>query len=732
MCRESRRQVGRKVRVEAETPRSLWHGCGGSSSSSTDEGARTDTRPAAAGPAAVAGSGSRKGRKFSWHGSITAAASAGAARTTPSPAAASTATTAAATTTPTTTAPPIPPPPSSPLTGTPATRVPRIRCVRIDWLLPVASQLLSPGFEWPRGVIELRFGPLFQDGIERLTLPETLETLTFGFRFNRSLGPGRVRWPPRLRRLKLGATWNRLLSGARTSWPPSLEVLEFGTGFDKPLQGGGGDGDRDRVGLPPGLRAVDLGGVFNQALAGVEWPPGLQELTLSEFFNQPLEFRDGGKGGVSFPAGLRRIVFGGQFNQEVSSTAWPGGLQFLAFGDKFNRAFVPPGAEPRGFPGGGGGGGGGGGPAAREPVPSSPPFPPRSFALPAGLKALVLGDDYDHPMSEGELPDGLERLVIGKSYSFLPSVRWPAALKRLELSCRWGGGGGGGGGDGGGAGVAAGGGYRAPQPWLILPPRLVYLNVGDGFNSPLDRIAFPASLRVLVLGSAFDHPIDHAASAHALAAPAESLPSGSLPAVPADVPAASGAPEEPQGLRRRQRQRQYLLLPPPILPDGLEELQLGRAFNRHIETARLPKRLKRLVFSLDSQFDLPVAGVAWPPELEELHFGNCFNQRVEAGGSGFGGGGGGGGGDVVGGADLDSALMLPSGLRELSFGWSFSHSLQGVVLPRGLRRLCFAPMYPPSHVRGLEWPPSLQCIVVGLHAFRSREQVFKWASQPMF
>eukprot|EP00903_Cladosiphon_okamuranus_P013973 g12994.t1 len=700
VCCESRRQVGRKVRVEAKTPRSLWHGGGSNSSTNaTSGGAMPGKRSAASGPAASGSS--RSAYKFSWHGSNsnrdTSAPSAPTGAATPVAPTPTTAPAASAAAPPA--ASPMPPPASP--TGTPS-RVPSIRCVRIDWLLPVA-ELLSSGFLWPRGVKEIRFGPLFEDGIEQLVFPETLEILTFGFRFNRSLGPGSVRWPPGLKRLRLGATWNRILSGARNTWPASLEVLEFGTGFNRPLQGG------DGVGFPPGLREINLGGVFNEPLAGVEWPSGLQELTLSEYFDQPLEFKDGG-GGVSFPRGLRRIVFGGRFNQEVSSTVWPEDLEVLAFGDKFNRPFVPPSVESRYTAAAGGGGGGGGGSVGRRPAPAPtpPPIPPRSFALPARLKTLVLGDDYDQPMGGGELPDSLEKLVIGESFSFVASVRWPAGLKRLELSCRWGGGG----------GVGGGGGNRAPPNWVTLPPRLEYLDVGDGFNSPLDNIAFSASLKVLVLGAAFDHPIDHTGI---------------------DLLAEINEAQS-RGLRQRRPPSSNLKealdhRPAPILPDGLEELRIGKAFNRDIETARLPNRLKRLVFSLDSQFDRPVASVVWPAGLEELRFGNCFDQRVEAGGGGGFEGDGGGGfddGGGGGGVDHDSALMLPAGLRELSFGWSFSHSLQGLVLPRGLRRLSFAPRYPMSHVRGLEWPPSLQCIVVGSFALRSREEVFKWVSQPPF
>ncbi|CAM9591454.1 unnamed protein product [Ectocarpus sp. 13 AM-2016] len=781
VCRESRRQVARRVRVTDGTPRTLWRvdrritsaetaGSGGHSGAHGDGagcvGLAWPSKRAAAAAAATSGAGGSgcvgsritgggggAQHKFSWHGR--SSSSGGAATGAAVAPAGSTAASRIRVPATGTAAPPgaaastLPATPT-PARGTPVTtsRVPLVKAVGIIWQLP-ALELLEASFGWPQGVKELHFGAKFDEKVDAVEFPETLEALTFGYWFNESLGPGRVRWPPALKRLKFGAAWNRNLVGAKDTWPASLEVVRFGTSFDKPLRGGGG------IGLPPRLREVHLGGVFNQPLDGVEWPASLEKLTLSEYFNQSLGYGNGD--GVVFPKGLREVVFGGRFNQAIDDVVWPERLRTLTFGDKFNQAFPSPGigytyrarAVGTGGPTNALTDGAGTIPpppsaAAAVPAAAASPPPPPSFLLPAGLKELVLGDGFNHPLAGGELPDGLEKLVIGQSFSFVSSVRWPAELRRLELSCRWG---------DARAGSLGGGGSRRqwrPSCCLSLPKRLEYLDTGDGFNSPLDTVSLPASLRVLILGSAFNYPLDHALDHADSGGGGGGNNNNNNPNNPQEEEnqAHRGQQQQQQqqqgrgggsSSRRQQHQQQQqqpsdldaTLALPPLLPGGLEELRLGAAFNRELETARLPERLKRLVFVAESKFDRPVAGVRWPRGLEELRFGNCFDQPMESGTDGFdgfdgfdsGGCGGSGGDGGGGGGGGDPALMLPATLRELHFGWAFSHSLQGLAMPRCLRRLSFFARYPVSHVRGLEWPPSLRCIHVGSFRFGSRKDV---------
>lgn len=507
-------------------------------------------------------------------------------------------------------------------------RVPLARVEGVIWAL-TAKELIALGFCWPDGVKELQFWGKFDDPLERIPFPETLEVLSFGYRFNRSLEPGCVRWPPKLKRLTLGAKWNRQLRGAGESWPASLEVLCFGSCFDQPLTGKG-------IGLPQGLLEVSLGGTFNQPLVGVDWPPPLRKLTLSDNFNQSLD-------GVKFPKGLREITLRGVFNKDIGGVLWPEGLRILRFGAQFNRPLF----SPDDFYVADGEGG-------SAPVGARNP-------LPAGLKELYVGDAFSQPISRAELPDGLEVLVIGKSFEYAASAAWPSELLRLHLLCRWGGSRG----DAVEVGEAFGdggvGGARN-RPRTELPGKLEFLEVGDHFNSSLTTVAWPPTLKVLLLGASFNRPIGRREGGAAL------------------------------------------------LPDGLVELRLSKQFDRALENVRLPLGLKRLVMNESCRFDHALDNVSWPPGLEELKLGNWFNRPLEG-------------------------CVFPETLRVLELGWCFEYPLQGVALPDGLRHLSVSAHYSKSHIRRLHWPRSLKTLYMGSLRFSSREALAKWAernARPLF
>jgi len=80
------------------------------------------------------------------------------------------------------------------------------------------------------------------------SLPSSLESLTFGHKFNQSLN---------------GVTF-----------PSRLQSLTFGYHFNQSLQG---------VTLPRGLRTLTFGCSFNKSLEKVAFPSGLQNLTFGEF-----------------------------------------------------------------------------------------------------------------------------------------------------------------------------------------------------------------------------------------------------------------------------------------------------------------------------------------------------------------------------------------------------------------------------------------------------------------
>ncbi|CAM9699084.1 unnamed protein product [Laminaria digitata] len=468
-------------------------------------------------------------------------------------------------------------------TAATASRVPLATITGVAWALPV-TELIAPGFRWPGGVKELQFWAKFDDGLERVEFPQSLEVLSFGFRFNRSLEPGWVRWPPRLKRLTLGAKWDRRLLGARESWPASLEVLTFGSCFDKPLAGEG-------VGLPQGLREISLGGMFDQPLVGVDWPPLLRKLTLSDNFSQPLE-------GVAFPSGLRELIVRRFFNREIDGVAWPEGLKILRLGACFNQALVSP--DGGVLPGG---------------VRGTAPLGPRNL-LPAGLKELYLGDAFDQPLGASELPDGLEVLVLGKSFSRVQSVVWPSGLIRLRLLCTW--------------GIS-----RSdpryfgdlPRPQVRLPRKLEFLEVGDTFNSSLTTVAWPPTLKVLLLGEKFNRPIGWRAGG------AELLPDGLV-----ELRLGAKFDQRLENVRLPAGLKRLIMcdgckFDQPLTgvswPPSLEELKLGNCFNQSLEGSIFPETLRSLEFG--HLFAHSMQGVALPAGLTNLKFSLVYPRSHVAG-----------------------------------------------------------------------------------------------------
>ena len=475
-------------------------------------------------------------------------------------------------------------------------RVPLARVTSIIWTLPT-TVLTAGGFRWRDGVTEIEFTDYIEnvdsthlDDLYPENDPpeddasEMIEVVSVCF--DGLSEPGYVPLPPGLMKVYFEANWNIKLHGTPGSFPDSLEYISFPRRFNQPLNEHG-------VSLPRGLREIELGGNFDRSLIGVDWPPLLQKLTFRDGFDQPLD-------GVRFPPGLREIRSLGKYNRDLSGVIWPKGLEDLAFGDMFDQALGSPDVE---------------GGASRG----------RKHALPDGLKNLHLGDSFDHSLSGSELPDGLEVLSLGESFDFTASpVRWPSALKHLYVQSP----------------LLYDDEFTLGTLPMELPPKLERLIIYSDFNSPLTTVAWPPTLKVLDLGCSFDRPIGK----------------------DGDV---------------------------ALLPDGLEELRLGVAFNHSIKNIRLPAGLKCLIAGNEhSAFNQDLTGVMWPPGLEELALGDCFDQPMEG-------------------------TTFPETLRELSFGTAFSYSLQGVTLPDGLARLSFGPHYPGCLILELDWPRSLRSLHVG-------------------
>ena len=101
-------------------------------------------------------------------------------------------------------------------------------------------------------------------------------------------------------------------------WPASLEELELSIWNLSSHQ----------LRLPPRLRKLRLGHIFNQSVAELELPSTLEWLAFGVAFNQPVESV------LRLPMSLQHLHFGSghfadQFNQSLANMQWPSSLHSL-------------------------------------------------------------------------------------------------------------------------------------------------------------------------------------------------------------------------------------------------------------------------------------------------------------------------------------------------------------------------------------------------------------------
>ncbi len=170
----------------------------------------------------------------------------------------------------------------------------------------------------PQNLRILELGHTFNQSLDQVTLPSNLHTLTFGFRFNQSLNQATL--PPKLQTLTFRRRFNQSLD--QVTLPPTLHTLTFGDDFNQSL---------DQVTLPPNLHTLTLGNCFNRSLDQLILPPTLHTLTFGCMFNQALDQ-------VTLPSNLYTLTFGVNFNQTLDQVTLPPNLHTLTFGGTFNQS----------------------------------------------------------------------------------------------------------------------------------------------------------------------------------------------------------------------------------------------------------------------------------------------------------------------------------------------------------------------------------------------------------
>eukprot|EP00435_Cladocopium_sp_Y103_P033451 s1232_g8.t1 len=450
----------------------------------------------------------------------------------------------------------------------------------------------------PRGLRKLTLSHEFDRKLERVILPSTLETLTFGARFNQSLD---ISLPTGLHSLTFGKDFNQTLE--HVTFPCGLRSLTFGRSFNCRLQnvilpsslqtltlGGGFVQSFQGVTLPDGLLNLTFGAGFNQNLDEFSWPCCLQNLTFGELFDQSLDK-------VAWPSNLQVMTFGAAFNQSLERVAWPCSLRSLTLGEEFNQSLQDvrlagglimnlPTVERltlgKGF---------------HQPLPAGVlPATLRALtlrcpldlpvALPEQLRELTAPKEFNQPLQHLALPS-LQRLVLGGAFEqalgqcfdklrcltfsgaskrSFKEVTLPFSLERLTLADS----------------------DFGPLETLSLPCGLKDLTLAGGFNQRLQRFELPSDLQRLTLGDAFDRSLEGVAL--------------------------------PDGLHELTFGRLFdHSLADVTLPDGLQILTLGEQFNQSMEHVKLPSELRQL--TLGCGFRKGLVGVTLPSTLHTLEWG---------------------------------------------------------------------------------------------------------------
>ncbi len=117
-------------------------------------------------------------------------------------------------------------------------------------------------------------------------------------------------------------TYFRCVHLCKITLPSSLQNLTFGQEFNQRLE---------NVSLPSSLQNLTFGEDFNQSLENVTLPSSLQSLTFGREFNRSLE-------NVTLPSSLLDLTFGQKFNQSFDNVTLPSSLQNLTFGEDFSQS----------------------------------------------------------------------------------------------------------------------------------------------------------------------------------------------------------------------------------------------------------------------------------------------------------------------------------------------------------------------------------------------------------
>eukprot|EP00439_Symbiodinium_sp_Y106_P040795 s653_g5.t1 len=484
----------------------------------------------------------------------------------------------------------------------------------LGWESP---QELNQGMQLPSSLQTLTFGNRFNQSLAGIQLPSSLQSLTFGFDFNQSLEG--LQLPSSMQSLTFGNRFNQSLAGIQL--PSSLQSLTFGHDFNQSLEG---------LQLPSSLQSLTFGNRFNQSLAGIQLPSSLQSLTFGHDFNQRLD-------GIQLPSSLNSLEFGCCFDQSMDGIQLPSSLQSLTFGHDFNQSLE--GIQL---------------PSSLQSLTFGVEFDQslEGIQLPSSLRRLKFGYTFNQSLEDIQLPSSLQRLTFGDRFNqSLEGIQLPSSLQKLRFGWKF---------NQSLEGIQLpsslqsltfGKEFKQSLEGIQLPSSLQNLTFGDEFNQSLEGIQLPSSLQSLTFGAEFDQSLEGIQLPSSL----QSLTFGRMFNKILD------GIQLPSGLQSLTFGRMFQQTLEGIqLPSSLRRLKFGYTFNQSLEDIQLPSSLQRLTFGY--RFNQSLEGIQLPSSLQKLRFGRKFNQSLEG-------------------------IQLPSSLQSLTFGEEFKQSLEGIQLPSSLQTL---------------------------------------------
>ena len=377
---------------------------------------------------------------------------------------------------------------------------------------------------------------------------------------------------------------------------------------------------------------------------------GVKSLTVGNEIGQGLRQEWFSRG---FPE-LENMTLAAGFDQSITDALFPNRLKSLTFGPVFNQSIA-------------------------------------GVAWPESLEQLTFGRAFDQSVAGDVLPRSLKEVTFGRIFNNpLAGVVWPPTLKKLTFGHH----------------------FNQPIAGVVWPPTLEQLVFGYLYNQPIIGTSWPGSLKQLEFGWAFDQvlsnvplppaleslffhrsgkfnkPLQYLDYPHSI----RHLRLGGLYQLSVQGPWLSQSPLTSLGLSRWTTQVDQV-----SWPQNLTDVSLGGLYVDGLYDVTFPASLLRMEFWWS--FNQSLVGIAWPANLEELHFRSCdFNRSLVED-------------QVRDSGDVMRPVTLPGSVHTLSFGESFDQSLRGIKWPASLTTLSFGGKLEQDIV-DVAWPASLRRVTL--------------------